>query len=313
MTTRRLLEKHLTVGGYEVLSARNGVEAMRMMLTRGPGIVITDWMMPRMDGLELCRAIRSSEAIGLVYVIMLTSHTEQSRLVEAFEAGADDYLSKPFSRKVLLARLGAGERLIRLEDDLAKQNRAVHKTNADMAVLNRKLEEMATTDALTGLANRREAMTQLGQHWAAGQRSNQPLTCIMLDIDHFKQFNDTHGHDVGDLVLRETAAVLAGSTRAGEMACRLGGEEFLVICPNATAEMAVIAAERLRRQVESNHIEHNDLDLHVTVSAGVAQREESAHSIDDLLRAADEAMYAAKEAGRNRVCVAGSGQSVAPT
>jgi len=300
----KLLEKHLTSGGYEVVSAADGAEALHVVLSEGPSIVITDWMMPEMGGLELCRAIRSAEGIGFVYVIVLTAHADKSRLVEAFEAGADDFLSKPPNRSELLARLNAGVRILELEADLTKERLAVHKANAELTILNSKLERMATTDALTGLANRREAMTQLAHHWSIAERHNRPLSCIMLDIDRFKSFNDTYGHDVGDVVLRETAEAFRRSARAGEPVCRLGGEEFLVLCPDTTAPVAAAGAQRLRQAVESNLVRCNGLELTVTVSAGVAERSEACNTPDDLLKHADDALYQAKRAGRNRVCTA---------
>jgi two-component system cell cycle response regulator len=303
----RLLEKHLAAGGYEILSAANGAEALQIVLSQGPATVITDWMMPEMDGLQLCRAIRSSEGIGFVYVIMLTASADKARLVEAFEAGVDDFLSKPVDREELLARLTAATRILDLEENLAKQNRALCKANADMAVLNQKLKRMATTDTLTGLANRRQAMIRLRQHWAVAERYNQPLACIVADIDHFKQVNDTYGHDVGDIVLREAAKTLDSCARVSDTVCRLGGEEFLILCPSATSEMAATGAERLRQAVEVNRIRCNDLELTVTMSMGVAERDEPTNSPDDLLKHADDALYAAKRAGRNRVCIAGDG------
>ncbi len=308
----RMLKKYLAGDGYEVLSAGNGAEALRIILSEGPSIVITDWMMPEMDGLQLCRAIRSSEAIGLVYIIVLTAHTDKNRLVEAFETGADDFLSKPFSREELRARLNAGIRIIKMQEDLTHHNWALHKANAELAVLNRKLECMATTDALTGLVNRRDAMARLDGHWAMSVRCNEPLACMLLDIDHFKSFNDTYGHDVGDAVLRETARVLTSYTRGGETACRLGGEEFLILCPNATASRAAAGAERLRRAIESNRVGCNDLGLSVTVSVGVAERDETINTPGDLLKRVDDALYTAKRAGRNQVRIPGERPTVPP-
>jgi two-component system cell cycle response regulator len=300
----RLLERFLSMDGYEVLKARNGAEALCILHDKGPQIVITDWEMPEMDGLELCRTIRSSELVGFIYTVILTAHAD--KIVEAFEAGADDFLSKPPRRGELLARLKAATRIIRLEADLARQNREIHKVNAELSVLNSKLERMATTDELTGLANRREALNRLNESWATSTRHDQPLSCIVLDIDHFKQFNDTYGHDVGDLVLRETARALARSSRTGETVCRFGGEEFLVVCPNATVGAVTEAAERLRAAVEANKIKRRDQQLTITVSLGVAGRDDDVATPDDLLKAADEALYAAKRSGRNRVWVAGS-------
>lgn len=302
------LKEHLTEAGYGVLTAPNGVEALRVLHSEGCQIVITDWMMPEMDGPQLCRAIRESEGAGFVYIVMLTAHTGKDSAAEALGAGADDYLSKPYDRKELIARLKAGTRILKLEAILGTRQRELHKTNAQLAILNNKLRQMAKTDELTGLSNRREALQRLEEHWAASLRRGHPLACMLLDIDHFKRCNDTHGHDVGDAVLRQTARILAQFSRAGESVFRLGGEEFVILCPGATAEMAAVAAERVRAAVESNRIEQGDVNLAITVSVGVAQRDSQTSRSADLLKLADQALYQAKLSGRNRVCVANGGQ-----
>ena len=301
----RLLAKHLTTAGYEVTSAADGKEALRFLLAEGHPIVVTDWMMPEMDGLELCQAIRNAEGIGYVYAIIVTAHSDKERLVAAFDVGADDFLTKPFHQQELVARVNAGFRIVTLEENLARQNREIIKANAEMAILNRKLEQMATTDALTGLANRREAMSRIEEHWATAQRHGQALSFILIDIDHFKHFNDTYGHDIGDLVLREVAHTLKAQLRGGDMVCRVGGEEFLVICPNTPGEDAARVADRLRRSVETNPIRGHSAALAVTISAGVAQMRRATASSGELLKRADDAMYEAKRAGRNRVVTAG--------
>jgi diguanylate cyclase (GGDEF)-like protein len=301
----RLLQHHLTSGGYEVVTATNGREAMEVLHREGPQIVITDWMMPEMDGLALCRAIRESECTGFVYVIMVTAHRDKAQTIEALEAGADEFLCKPVHREELLARLKAGTRILQLEEVLAQQHRKVHKTNAELAVLNERLERLATTDELTGLANRREAMRRLHELWALSVRNSEPLSCFLLDIDHFKRCNDAYGHDAGDAVLRSTAHLLKGSARAGELVSRVGGEEFLVLCPGSTARMAALGGDRLRRAVESHQIPCAGRSITVTISVGAAERDSTTSTPEELLRRADEAMYSAKKNGRNRVCIGG--------
>ncbi len=299
----RLLEKHLSSTGYPLLKASDGAEALRLILAEGPGLVITDWEMPSMNGVELCRAVRSSDGVGPMYLIILTSHSDKKRVVEAFDAGADDYVSKPFDRGELLARVKAGMRVIEAEADLARQNLEIHKINAELTVLNAKLEQIATTDELTGLANRRQAMERLTEHWEMALRHQQSICCIMIDLDHFKRVNDTHGHDAGDVVLRELGRILSQYTRLGDLACRLGGEEFLILCPHTNTEGARLLAERLRKKVESTTIVIDDRKLNVTISLGVAERNDFTNSKDDLLKSADYALYQAKHGGRNRVYV----------
>ncbi len=307
-----LLEGHLSVAGYHVLRAENGVEAMRILQSEGASIVITDWMMPEMDGLELCRAVRKCEGIPFAFVIVVTAfQTSDDRLVEAFDAGADDYLCKPYKPKELLARVRAGERIIRLHEELESHSLEAHRYNAEieivnakLATANRELNRMATSDELTGLINRREALTRLSDAWEAANRRGHPLACIALDIDRFKSCNDAYGHDVGDEVLKETAKVLQASARRDEPVCRVGGEEFLIICSGSSEALTAIGAERLRCAVEANVIHRGELTLRVTVSLGVAQRTPEMKRPDDLLRAADDALYTAKDTGRNTVCLA---------
>jgi len=298
----RLLDRYLSNAGFEVLKAQDANQAIRILMEEGPPLVVTDWMMPGMSGLDLCRQIRTTEGIGLVYVIVLTAMTEKNRLVEAFDAGTDDYLTKPVSRQELLARLKAGIRVIELETQLLKSNREIHKVNAEFAILNKKLERLATIDELTNLANRRHAMAFLEQSWKQATRHNQPLSCVMLDIDHFKRVNDTHGHVMGDIVLSRVAQLLDDNARAGDIVARVGGEEFLVICPQTDIQGAAVVAERIRHAVESTQIESDDIEICVTLSSGVAQRTENTKTPDDLLKTADEALYQAKGSGRNRVC-----------
>ncbi|HOJ75565.1 MAG TPA: diguanylate cyclase [Phycisphaerae bacterium] len=298
-----LLSRYLRGAEYEVLVAQDGPTALGILHRDGPPIVLSDWAMPGMSGLQLCQTIRASEAIGFVYVIIVTAHSEKHRVVEALEAGANDFLAKPFHPQELLARVNAGFRITTLEADLKRQQRELCKANAEMAILNRKLELMAITDELTGLANRREAMHQLKTGWDVAQACGQPFSCIMVDIDHFKDCNDTYGHDAGDAVLRHTAEALLRMAGTGELACRLGGEEFLLICPNAGVDHAAMRAEQLRAAVEASAVQVDGVELHVTISAGVAERSAETDTVTDLLKCADQALYAAKRAGRNRVMV----------
>jgi len=301
----QLLARQLRDAGYEVTTAANGREALELDRATAPQMVITDWMMPEMDGLELCRRMREYDGGGFVYVIVLTASSDKTRVIEALDAGADDFLTKPYSRAELLARVRAGERIVRLEASLAERSREVARYNAQLAAASEKLRAMATTDELTGLGNRRLAFARLSEHWSLAVRHGEPLSCILIDIDHFKRFNDRFGHAVGDMVLKATADVLRRCCRAEEVACRVGGEEFMIVCPRSAAAAAHNAAERIRAAVEANTICAGEQELAVTVSAGVAQRSEQMRSPEELFKAADGALYAAKEAGRNRVCVAG--------
>ncbi len=298
---QRLLSNYLSDAGYEVTTAVNGIEAYQLIHAEGFQLVVTDWIMPKMDGIELCRAVRESEGAGFVYIIVLTGQNDTTSLPSAFEAGADDFLAKPCRKEELLARLKAGVRAAASEARIGEQRRALHKANAELATVNETLKRIATTDELTGLYNRREAMRRLDEFWAMGDRHGQPLSCMMIDVDHFKKCNDAHGHDAGDAVLRSVAKSIQQSARSGEVVFRLGGEEFLVACPEATAKEAISGAERIRADVEKLAIRHGRKTLSVTISVGIAERNESQTTFDDLLRCADEALYEAKRIGRNRV------------
>jgi len=298
----KILERALRKAGHEVMTAVNGSDALRIALETHPHAVIADWMMPEMDGIDLCKALRRSALGRNVFFLLLTGRGEEDRIVEAFDAGVDDYVTKPFNPKILLARLKGGQRVIELQERVEANRRVVMKQVAEMGLLTRKLRNAAHTDALTELPNRRYAMVRLEAEWEASNApGSRPLSAILIDIDHFKKVNDTYGHDVGDLVLKEVAVVLRANTRQGEEVARLGGEEFFVVCANTTEDQARIAGDRLRGSLERHVITGLGFHGGVTVSVGVAQRAGDMVNQDALIKAADHAVYAAKSAGRNRV------------
>lgn len=301
--TRRLLVSQIEKNGYEAVEASNGAEALEKALESNPHIVVTDWMMPEMDGMELCRALRRTEIGSDMYVLLLTGREDEENAVEAFDAGVDDFIVKPFNPKILKSRMSAGERIVRLKDKVSNDKRRIEEHVANLAVLNRKLTQTTVTDALTEIPNRRHAMDTLGKEWDR-RADAEPgmMSVIMADIDHFKDVNDTFGHDVGDNVLKRIAALVRDRLRQGDTVCRLGGEEFLIVCPGSDIQGAMLVAERLRKAVEETEVEYGAFSGHVTCSFGVAQRTPAMNTIDDLLKAADVAVYAAKGAGRNRVC-----------
>ena len=304
-TSLRIVRALLERSGHVVETARNGNEALMAALESPPQMVVTDWMMPEMDGVELCKRLRSTEAGRDLYILILTGQNEEQRIVEAFEAGADDHLAKPVNARLLLARIRPGIRVIQLQERLQGEVNEKKDAYARLAIATRKFEIASMTDALTGLPNRRYAMRRLEKEWASSERSGLPLALLLLDIDHFKSVNDTHGHDVGDQVLRETARAANNATRTSDTCTRMGGEEFLVICPGTPLEGATQLAERIRAAVEGNRIEVPGFTRgHVTISLGVASNEQGdLDSVEALLKAADEAVYDAKRAGRNRAAV----------
>lgn len=300
---RKLVTAYLNKEGHHVETAVNGKEGLTAALRWSPHIILSDWMMPEMDGLELCRSLRRSPEISNVYAMMMTSNDQSDDLVTALDAGADDYIPKPINQAVLVARLRAAARVIRLQERNARDREAIRASAAELAVANRKLQHMALYDTLTNLPNRRYAMDRLHKEWDRAQRHGKPLLCMILDIDHFKNVNDTYGHDAGDVVLQRTAQVMKACMRSSDDVCRFGGEEFLCICPDADMEVAQIMGDRLRQAVEQNHIETPQFNGNITVSIGVAAYSPELDTMHDLLKLADEALYAAKDAGRNKVCI----------
>jgi len=215
---------------------------------------------------------------------------------------------KPVNVRTLRARLRAARHYVQLLDAWERDRAQLKQFAAELAISNRRLAHAAMTDLLTNLPNRRSGMNALAKAWAAASRFEQPLSVMMLDIDHFKRVNDSHGHAVGDTVLRDVAQAIQQSARKDDSVCRMGGEEFLVICSNTDLKAAIQAAERLRRMVERLRIQAGDVEIRASVSIGVATREVGMTETDALVNAADRALYRAKQAGRNRSCVVVQGQ-----
>jgi diguanylate cyclase (GGDEF)-like protein len=300
-----LVLEHLLGGlGHTVHVAQDGRSGLAAAITHRPQIIISDWIMPGLDGLALCKALRQSEEGRQMYFIVLSALEQDDQLVEAFESGVDDYLTKPFTPRVLAARLRAGLRVIRLQEEARRDSENLRKFAAEIAVANRRLQQAVLTDPLTGLPNRRYAMERLDQEWSASGRNNRPLSVLMLDLDRFKLINDTHGHDMGDAVLRQCGALLRKEARTEDAICRTGGEEFLVICSDTPLPAALLVAERMRKAMAAAQFSSGAIACATTVSIGVAQRAADMQRADELLKAADNALYAAKAAGRNRVMAA---------
>jgi diguanylate cyclase (GGDEF)-like protein len=296
-----LLKKMMQNAGHEVLTAQDGEAALSAALEFRPELMITDWVMPKRDGLQLVRALRETEIGQGMYILLLTSFGKDEQLVEAFDAGVDDYVTKPFIPRVLAARLHAGERFIRQQRALSKDVEEIRKFATELAVNNRKLQQAVMTDPLTGLPNRRYALDRLEQEVAAAKRRSGGAAIMIVDIDHFKKVNDQYGHDVGDAVLRHISGLLRAKARLQDAICRMGGEEFLVICPDSGIEDVHRAGERLRAVVESSPYMLADRKLWLTISVGIASLNDTM-SAADLVKTADIAVYRAKEMGRNRVC-----------
>ena len=303
-STLLLVEHVLKSVGHTVHTAQDGRSGLALAMSIRPQIIISDWVMPELDGMSFCRALRQTEEGQQMYFIILSALEQDDQLVEAFESGVDDYMTKPFTARVLAARLRAGHRVIKLQQEARRDSENLRRFAAELAVANRRLQQAALTDPLTGLPNRRYGMERLEQEWAASTRTRRPLTCMVIDVDQFKQVNDTYGHDSGDLVLRQVAAALRKEARTEDVVCRLGGEEFLVISPDTQLAAGLHLAERLRSGVAKARTSNGAVTHSMTVSVGVAQREPTMTRIDELIKAADTALYDAKRSGRNRVAPA---------
>jgi diguanylate cyclase (GGDEF)-like protein len=302
-TTQQHLSQVLSAAGYAVLAASSGAEALERAMEFRPQLVVIDWSAENADALSFCRALRSAAVGRGVYVVMLSGIEQEDRVVEAYDAGIDDYVTRPINLKVLLARLRAGERVVRLQSEVESDRESVRRSAAELAMSNRRLEEAALLDPLTGIPNRRYAMDRIQQEWAGAERGARPLSCMLIDVDHFKSVNDNYGHDVGDLVLKRVADVLKHTARTHDVVCRIGGEEFLMICPDSDAQAAAQCAERLRQAVSAMRVQVGKITLQVTISLGVAAMGPSMRGPEAMVKAADQAVYAAKQAGRNRSCI----------
>lgn len=295
------LSKQLTEAGHRVEVCRSGESALQHVIDHKPQMVITDWHMKHMDGLALCKTLRTSGFGKNLYLIMITATENEDALIEALDAGINDYLSKPISLRVLLARIRAGHRIVVLQQELEKESRDIHHYIAELAAANRCLRIMANTDILTSLPNRRYALERLEQEWATAQRCKRPMSVLMLDLDHFKSVNDTFGHDVGDLVLAHAAKLMKEASRTNDIVCRLGGEEFLVIAPNTDGTTALLLAERIRSSIEKNQYEGLAQHPPITVSIGVAGSVDDKLGWNELMKLSDQALYSVKRSSRNGV------------
>lgn len=298
---RLLLLGQVRALGFEAYPARDGAEALAFLDEVRPHVIISDWFMPNMDGASLCRAVRTTQRGRLIYFVMLTAHGDDDRLVEAFDAGVDDFLTKPVNVRKLQARLRAGRRIVELQAELHRHAAELRGLNVELMRANERLYDAAHRDALTGLPNRRFMVERLQQAWAAYVRRRETFALILLDIDHFKHINDRYGHAVGDVVLAETAQALREEIRREDTVARFGGEEFLVLAPHGGLAAGLALAERMRGRIAAAPVRGDGHVVPVTASFGVVASDREESSWENLLRRADAALYRAKDGGRNCV------------
>jgi two-component system cell cycle response regulator len=287
--TRKLLEAHLAKWGHEVVVCSDGAQAWQVLCGEDPPkLVVLDWMMPEMDGVTLCSEIRKLEKQPYTYVILLTSKSLKEDVVAGLEAGADDYIIKPFDVHELKVRIRAGTRIVRLQEDLISALRAS--------------EFQASHDALTGLWNRRAILEKIQQELDRSGRDGTNLGLVICDVDHFKQVNDNYGHLAGDAVLRELAKRIDSSLRSYDSVGRYGGEEFIILIPGSDGTEAAELAERLRESIADFPVKADEAELHCTFSFGATALEGRDNlDLNSLIKEADEALLLAKNLGRNRV------------
>ncbi|MEE8349919.1 MAG: diguanylate cyclase [Acidobacteriota bacterium] len=294
-TCRALIKALLARWGYEAITCSNGVEALQILEQRdGPQLVILDWKMPEMDGIELSRKILESTTISFTYTIMLTSMKRKSAMAEAIEAGADDFLIKPFDPSELQVRLRAGKRI---------------------AELQKKLRFRATHDSLTGLWNHESITNCLYQEIVRAARESTLVGVLLADLDHFKQVNDTYGHLVGDQVLQQTAERMHSVVRPYDVVGRYGGEEFMIVLPmnKSSASDLSTVAERVRRGVGNIPVRTSAGEIPITASVGGVLTQLGEHTdVNSLIQQADAALYQAKRSGRDRVEIPHQGHGEFP-
>jgi len=289
--TNRMLEKYLVDLDFEVLTALDGRQGWEIFCQEDVRFVITDWMMPEMNGLELVKKIREANEKPYCYIILLTAKNDKNEIVEGISGGADDYVVKPFHKEELAVRVRAGQRIVELQSELFGANE--------------ELKKLSETDPLTGLYNRRALADYLKKSQSAPEYDGAPFSFVMADIDRFKQINDLYGHDAGDAVLVEIAGKIKGSARNHDMVSRIGGEEFYVVLPNVDLMQAEDISENMRRVIETSpFVLPDERELHITCSFGVfCVQASSEWDWEHCMKMADKALYESKNSGRNKVTV----------
>ncbi len=292
--------------GFSAFWAEGGVQGLKMARIEEPDLILLDVMMDDMDGYSVCRWLKVHEATKNIPVIMLTVKGEVEDRVEGLNVGADDYLPKPFNESELEARIYAA-----LRSKMAREK--LKKRNAELEEMFHKVEYMAMTDALTSLYNRRRFCDVLYREFASAKRYDNHLSCIMMDIDHFKNINDQYGHPAGDEVLKEIAMLLLSILREVDLAARYGGEEFSVLLPHTSKESAKVAADRIMNAIRRSKIDIGTQKFYITVSMGIASVEDiDSGDAEELIRCADAALYDAKKSGRDQIVIYSTAMSIPP-
>jgi diguanylate cyclase (GGDEF)-like protein len=281
----------LTFDGYNVQTARSGDGALTLVQESRPDLILLDILMPGMDGFEVCSRLKADENTKDIPVIFVSSMADIDSKVQGFKVGGVDYINKPFQHAEILVRVNTHITMLRLRKHLEEQNA--------------ELERLANTDYLTELYNRRRFFHTAEVEFAEAVRSGNPISITLIDLDHFKRVNDTHGHLVGDHVLVHIAHLIRSNCRKSDIAARYGGEEFAILHPSLDRQNAFRVAERIRKEVEANPFSHEKDEIGITLSAGVVDTQscKDCLRVDDVLSWADIALYRAKDGGRNQVVI----------
>ena len=294
----QLLTTYLSSVGYNVVTARDGQEALEKLVSHNPDLVLLDIMMPKFNGFEVCERIKGNEKTRIVPVIMVTALNEIEDKIKATEAGAEDFVSKPFNKLELLTRVKSLLRIKDLHDRLDAKVKELERAKE-------RLRQLAITDGLTGLYNHRYLKEHLEQELYRAARLRSEVSVVMIDIDHFKQYNDNYGHPAGDSLLKMIARLLKENVRKIDIAARYGGEEFCLVLVETNKTAASVVAEKVRRLVEASRFgqTHDRLNGKVTISLGVATFPVDSTSMGELIEVADKRLYNAKQMGRNQVVI----------
>jgi len=292
--------------GHQPVLIDENPKALAQTLRKPAQIMIADMSMPGLDPVDFCRRLRQSVTGEDCYALFLASPEQENRALEVIDAGADDVLIKPVNEQALRVHLTTAVRMLVLREQIHRERQGMMRSTDEFATVQKRLLQDALTDTLTQLPNRRNGLDFLASELLFSQSSGSPLSCLMLDIDHFKRINDTFGHAAGDAVLKQLADILRRTSRAEDMMFRYGGEEFVAILTNAPLKIAVQIADRIRAQVEESVFDWDDRTIPVTLSIGAAIASGKEQDGLALIQAADAALYQAKKNGRNRVFAEGS-------
>ncbi|MFO7890172.1 MAG: diguanylate cyclase [bacterium] len=292
---RLLLKTYLTSEGYNIDMASNGVDAIKKVNELSPSIIILDVVLPDMDGFHICRKLKSSKNTNFIPVILVTALRGDEERIKGTTAGADDFITKPYNRVELITRVKS---LIRIKH----LHKSLEQKYHELEIVKEKLKKLAVTDGLTGLFNYRAFKNQIHYEIIRSKRFNLPVSLLMIDIDHFKRYNDTFGHPKGDKVLKQFSELLTVNLREVDTIARYGGEEFAIILPGTNKKASFIVAEKLRKLIEEYDFPLSEKlpDKKLTISIGIASFPIDVEDEENLILSADKALYKAKNTGRNR-------------